>query len=170
MAAFIENENQKLLWDTLHKVPLFLHNVPTEDRTSWFKQVIAHFYEQVKFSALNKNELDNLNKDVIRYIMQQLKTSFVQHTTNSSHTLNRTYNEYVNHSELNAIPIDEDVKKTRNVSWEDENNEKMIKKVQALENKIENMQHELQYMKKKVYGEDVVHTMSHIMDSLAVEN
>jgi hypothetical protein len=170
MAAFIDNENQKLLWDTLHKVPLFLHNVPVEHRSTWFKQVIAHFYEQVKFSAFNKNELDALNKDVIRHIMQQLKTSFVQNTTNSSHTLHRTYNEYVNHDELNAIPIDEDVKKTRNVSWEDENNGKIIEKMQALENKIENLQNELQYMKKKVYGDEVVHTINNIMDSLVVEN
>ena len=89
MAAFIENENQKLLWNTLHKVPLFTHNIPVEHRTSYFKQVISQFYEQVKFNAFNKNELDALNKDVIRYVMQQLKTSFIQNTTDSSHILNK---------------------------------------------------------------------------------
>jgi len=170
MAAFIENENQKLLWNTLNNVPLFTHNIPVEHRTSYFKQVISQFYEQVKFNAFNKNELDALNKDVIRHVMQQLKTSFVQHATDSSHILNKAYNEYVNPNELNAIPIDEDIKKPHNVSWEDENNGKIMEKIYTLETIVENLQNELQYMKKKVYGDDVIDTMTHITDSLVAEN
>ena len=77
MAAFIENDNQKLLWNTLHNVPLFLNNVEESQRPILFKQIIGEFYQKNRFRALNKNDLDLLNRNVISHFMELLKKAFV---------------------------------------------------------------------------------------------
>lgn len=162
MAAFIENDNQKLLWNTLHNVPLFLNNVEESQRPILFKQIIGEFYQKNRFRALNKNDLDLLNRNVISHFMELLKKAFVNNAIESSNNLQQKYSHFVEPKELNAIEIHENEK---NVSWEDQNNSKILQKIIDLENSVLQLKTELSNVKNKVYGEEVVLTVDKIINS-----
>jgi hypothetical protein len=73
MSNFIHPENQKLLWNTIQKVPLLNANIPTQNQNFWFKQIIGDFYNRNQYKKLNSQELQELNKETIGYMIKQLK-------------------------------------------------------------------------------------------------
>ena len=73
MSNFIHPENQKLLWNTIQKVPLFNANIPIQNQNFWFKQIIGDFYNRNQYRKLNSLELQELNKETIGYMIKQLK-------------------------------------------------------------------------------------------------
>lgn len=162
MAAFIDNDNQKLLWNTLHNVPLFVNNVEEHQRAMLFKQIIGEFYEKNRFRALNKSDLDLLNRNVISYFMELLKKAFVNSTIENSNDLQQKYSHFVEPNQLNAIEIHDNEK---NVSWEDQNNSKILQKIVDLEDSVSQLKTELSNVKNKVYGEEVVLTVDKIINS-----
>ena len=73
MSNFIHPENQKLLWNTIQKVPLFNANISIQNQNFWFKQIIGDFYNRNQYRKLNSLELQELNKETIGYMIKQLK-------------------------------------------------------------------------------------------------
>ena len=171
MAAFIDNDNQRLLWNTLHNVPLFTHNVNENYRPIWFKDIIGEFYEKNRFRALSKQELDLLNREVLRHMMQILKQSFENNAKESSHEIkhsfNKTISEPIQRDDLNIIELPSYEKK---ISWEDQNNDKLMKKLNSLESEVSLLKNEVKYMKNKLYGEEINDTVDYIVNSSIAKN
>jgi hypothetical protein len=78
MSLFIQPENQKILWEMIHKIPLcntvFPPSVdPTfqNEKNNWFKQIIAHFYNKIP-SNISRNDLYQINRDVLAAMMKSL--------------------------------------------------------------------------------------------------
>ena len=76
MSFFIHNENQKMLWNIISKTPVFCtffvkgSPFPPE---KWFKNIIEMFYRENSTRVLSVSELNVLNKQVITYMIQNLK-------------------------------------------------------------------------------------------------
>jgi len=76
MSLYILNENQKLIWDSMNKIPQFqmfgkdVHG----QREDWFRDIIQKFYESNKFKLLSVSELQQLNRDTVSYMIQELKS------------------------------------------------------------------------------------------------
>ena len=73
MSLFISVENQKLLWNIIQKVNLFHTTIPQQEQQIWFKQNIGSIYEIYKNIPLKRNDLENLNKEALQYMLKQLK-------------------------------------------------------------------------------------------------
>jgi hypothetical protein len=74
--AYIHPENQKLLWNTIQKTPIF-NNLGSQ-QTQWFKSVIQHFYEEYPNAKIikSKDELQNINRATISFMVNSLKEMF----------------------------------------------------------------------------------------------
>jgi len=73
-------ENQKLIWDTISKVPHFrqmLHQDPKKSEI-WFREIIQMYYNKNNKNVVNKNTLSLLNKETVRYMLHTLKKTPVQ--------------------------------------------------------------------------------------------
>ena len=99
MSLFILPENQKLIWNTMNKLPLFikLGNDSNSEREQWFKEIIHDTYEQNKTKSLSVQELRQLNKETISYMINNLKSSNQDLSLNS--------NDSVSSSFLSTTPI-----------------------------------------------------------------
>jgi hypothetical protein len=76
MSLYLLPENQRLLWDTMSKIPTFQQWEPVlGSKTEWFQQIIFQFHEQRKFERITKQTLPQMNKETLMYMMQQLKVS-----------------------------------------------------------------------------------------------
>jgi len=75
MSLYVLPENQKLIWDTVNKIPEFQHfgKDSPKQKEMWFKNVIQMFYEENKTKTINKQTLPNLNKETLAYMIKQLK-------------------------------------------------------------------------------------------------
>jgi hypothetical protein len=86
--AYIHPENQKLLWNTIQKTPIF-NNLGSR-QTQWFKSVIQHFYEEYPNAKVIKTqqELQSINRATISFMVNSLKEMFQpkQTATPSSET------------------------------------------------------------------------------------
>ena len=71
MSLYIHEENQKLIWDSMNKIPQFQQF--EGDRENWFRSIIEQFYEHNKFKLLSVQELQQLNRDTVLYMMKDLK-------------------------------------------------------------------------------------------------
>jgi hypothetical protein len=71
MAIYIHPENQKLLWNTIQKNAKF-HQLPFS-KEEWFSNVIRSFYERVQYNTLTSQELMNLNRQTIAYMMEDIQ-------------------------------------------------------------------------------------------------
>jgi len=86
MSLFIHNENQRMLWETLNKLPLF-HEVFSQNSMSfqdpqiWFKNIIQLFYDNNRFRTLSSADLKELNREVMKYAIENLKSSYNQQAT-----------------------------------------------------------------------------------------
>ena len=76
--AYVHPENQKLLWNTIQKTPIF-NNLGSR-QTQWFKSVIQHFYEEYPNAKLikTKDELQTINRATISFMVNSLKEQLVQ--------------------------------------------------------------------------------------------
>jgi hypothetical protein len=68
-------ENQKLIWNTLLKVPNFQAMIKRDANESehWFRDIIQMYYNQNKGSNIDKTGLRTLNKETIGYMLSSLK-------------------------------------------------------------------------------------------------
>jgi hypothetical protein len=77
MSLYIHQENQKLIWGSIHKLPRFQEFGKTEPgkQEAWFREIIQQFYESNKFKLLSIEELQQLNRETISYMLQDLEKS-----------------------------------------------------------------------------------------------
>lgn len=94
MALFVHNENQRMLWETLNKLPLF-HEVFSQNSMStlrfqdpqiWFKNIIQLFYDNNRFRPLSSADLKELNREVMKYAIENLKSSYNQPASGVAHS------------------------------------------------------------------------------------
>lgn len=75
MSTFISYNNQTILWNTIQKVPLLQQKIQKEYQANWFRQIIEDIYTQNQYRNLNVQELNELNKQTISYMINSLKRS-----------------------------------------------------------------------------------------------
>jgi hypothetical protein len=94
MSLFVHNENQRMLWETLNKLPLF-HEVFSQNSMStlrfqdpqiWFKNIIQLFYDNNRFRPLSSADLKELNREVMKYAIENLKSSYNQPASGVAHS------------------------------------------------------------------------------------
>ena len=75
MTLFILPENQKIIWDTMNKAPLFADFVAhsNENKDVWFREIIHQMYEKHRDKTLTIPELRQLNKETISQMLSSLK-------------------------------------------------------------------------------------------------
>jgi hypothetical protein len=73
MTLYIHEGNQRILWSTIKSLPMFTSNVADEEKAIWFKEIIGYMYEKNKHRKLTNIQLQELNKDTISYMINQLQ-------------------------------------------------------------------------------------------------
>jgi len=73
MTSYIAASNQEMLWRTILKNPLFGKTLSQEQQPNWFRAIIGNFYSDAVNKNLTNNELLELNKNTIRYMVNKLK-------------------------------------------------------------------------------------------------
>jgi hypothetical protein len=75
MALYIHPENQELLWKVVNKNPVieqYFSAYPANIQETWFKQIISSFYEQNRNNVSNSNQLYEINKNTLTYMVQDI--------------------------------------------------------------------------------------------------
>jgi hypothetical protein len=91
MSLYILNENQKIIWDSMNKIPQFQmygKDIPGK-REEWFRNIIQSFYESNKFKLLSVPEVQQLNRETVSYMIQEIKTQQSYTSTFPSSELER---------------------------------------------------------------------------------
>ena len=81
MAIFIKKENQQILWKTIQNIELFHQVLLEPQKPLWFKQIIGLFYEKYRDTRLSRLDLENLNRQVIEYMVNSLKQMMISPPT-----------------------------------------------------------------------------------------
>jgi hypothetical protein len=83
MSLYILIENQKLIWETMNKIPQFQEygKYDQTEQQKWFQHIIQQFYENNKFKLLSVQELQQLNKETLGYMIRELKNIKVKTVT-----------------------------------------------------------------------------------------
>jgi len=83
MSLYILIENQKLIWETMNKIPQFQEygKYDQAEQQKWFQHIIQQFYEHNKFKLLSVQELQQLNKETLGYMIKDLKNIKVKTVT-----------------------------------------------------------------------------------------
>lgn len=75
MSKFIDVSNQNMLWNTMQKLELFRNSFSEEsDKMNWFKTAVSNIYQRNRDVYLSDVDLQTLNKESIKYMIQILKT------------------------------------------------------------------------------------------------
>lgn len=92
MNSYVQNENQNLLWNAVQKIPQF-QLMSNDDKNSLFRDAIKVIYtNKTKNRRISSNDLKELNKETIQYIIQQCKNAspqIYQNNINYSFSENR---------------------------------------------------------------------------------
>jgi hypothetical protein len=78
MSSYITASNQEMLWRTIQKNSLFGQTLNPEQQPVWFREIIGNFYSETTNKHLSSNELLELNKNTIRYMVHKLKEQTTQ--------------------------------------------------------------------------------------------
>lgn len=101
MSNFITYENQTLLWNTITNVPLF-NKIPHQDKANWFKNIIGNIHEQNENRYLSYQQLHDLNKYTISYMINILKQ--INEMPIQTNTFEEKQKEYDNMKTKQAPP------------------------------------------------------------------
>ena len=137
MSLFILPENQKLIWNTMNKVPSFqkMGENTTDDREAWFKNIIQDIYDKNKNKSVSVQELRQLNKETISLMISRLKTQNLNGSVSSSFLSTTPITDTTREFSLN-----DDKTATRNYMLE--------QKQDVLNNEFTNRQQEFESMMK----------------------
>jgi hypothetical protein len=75
MSLLVHPENQRLIWDIVNNNPFVIQFFQTNvhiKKEQWFKTIMEHFYNTYQGKSIDKNELNQLNKEVLTYMIQNL--------------------------------------------------------------------------------------------------
>lgn len=76
MSLYIHPENQNLLWNIINKnnvVNNYFVRYPPGTKETWFKQIIQSFYEQNKNILVSNEQLYEINKNTIQYMVKDVR-------------------------------------------------------------------------------------------------
>jgi hypothetical protein len=95
MSLYIHQENQKLLWESMQQIPMFQDYGKNNEgkKESWFRAIIEQFYESNKFKLLNMDELQQLNRDTVAYMIGDLKKQITQESQSSYQGYSASFSE-----------------------------------------------------------------------------
>jgi hypothetical protein len=85
---FISEKNQKLLWNTIQKIPQLHSTIIDTEQPNWFREHIRDSYE----NTLNNN-ISNMNKLAIRNMIKSLKSVSETDNTNANTNANTNTND-----------------------------------------------------------------------------
>ena len=91
MSLYIQTDNQLLLWNTISKTPLLQQgfaNITAQHE--WFQTIIQQFYQLHKTRQLTVQELQQINRQTIAYMIQTLKQTPKPMQTNSGSLISKT--------------------------------------------------------------------------------
>ena len=77
MSLLVHPENQRLIWDIVNNNPFVIQFFQTNVRIKkeqWFKTIMEHFYNTYQGKSIDKNELNQLNREVLTYMIQNIHT------------------------------------------------------------------------------------------------
>lgn len=77
MSLFIHNENQNLLWNIISKsepFTRFFYRNNQYNPNLWFRNIIQKFYSENTSNRFTKDGLNQLNREVLKYMVDDLKT------------------------------------------------------------------------------------------------
>jgi hypothetical protein len=92
MSFFIHKENQTLLWQLIHETPLWpaFEQAYRSHTELWFRNIISQFYDKYweKYSTqpMSVRDLKQINKEVISFMVADIKKSVSPASTTSSST------------------------------------------------------------------------------------
>jgi len=107
MSLFIHPENQELLWNIVNQNPYLvsmLSNQSVEQKQKWFKSIIESFYNLNAHRNLDKIQLNQLNKDTLSYMIQNIRVAPPIDNTYLYDRNNRTVNTFIDN---NKKPIEQ---------------------------------------------------------------
>ena len=188
MSNFITYENKTLLWNTITNVPLF-NKIPHQDKANWFKNIIGNIHQQNENRYLSYQELHDLNKYTISYMINILKQ--INEMPIQTNTFEKKQKEYDNiktkqappepnfkeHVEDTAIEnMDELIKQYQqqrqmdlnvtNSPLQNQEDKKQIndlkEEVTSLKSTIEIMQDQMNELKKEIVYSNVNNTIENI--------
>ena len=73
MSLIIHKENQTLLWNTANNnknIGTFFQYIQPVEQHNWFQNIISMFYNKYKFTTITINELSQINKEILRYMIK----------------------------------------------------------------------------------------------------
>jgi len=78
MSLYILQENQKLLWDTISKTAQCQRfgQLNPNGRDAWFRDIISQFYDANRNRVLSINELQNLNRETLGFMVKNLNEMY----------------------------------------------------------------------------------------------
>lgn len=82
MALYIHPENQKIIWETIHRHSS-IESIHPSVRTDWFKGVVKKMYEMIPKQwfqqKITTEQLNTINQATIKYMINDLKPVILQH-------------------------------------------------------------------------------------------
>jgi hypothetical protein len=107
MSLFIHQENQELLWNIVNQNPYLVSMLSTqsvEQKQKWFKSIIEYFYNLNAHRNLDKIQLNQLNKDTLSYMIQNIRVAPPIDNNYMYERNNRTVNTFIDN---NKKPIEQ---------------------------------------------------------------
>lgn len=151
MSLFILQENQKLIWDTINKVPQFveLGKRTTGGKEKWFREMIQDVYAKNQNRQISVQELRQLNKETISQMITKLKTTPRDVTPISNENITGSFfsNDSISDSPMQGFQMNDDKTATRNYMLE--------QKQEVLNTQFVNRQQEFESMMKREPVKDV---------------
>ena len=99
MSALIHPENQKIIWNIINNnsyVNKFFAVNTNVSKDKWFRSIIEQFYTQNEGRNLSIEELNNLNKNVLSFMVKSINSIPAQQPPKSYDTLNQnTYSPQI---------------------------------------------------------------------------
>lgn len=108
MSLYIHQENQKLLWESMNQHPLFQDygNNEPEKKEQWFRSIIEKFYESNRFKLLSLKEVQQLNRETVTYMIEDLKKQCQNEKKDPiSFYSNASYGELNNNATMSFSPM-----------------------------------------------------------------
>ena len=88
MALFIHPENQKIIWETIHRHSS-IESIHPSVRTDWFKGIVKKMYETIPKQwfqqKMTTDQLNMINQATIKYMINDLKPVILQQPQYTSH-------------------------------------------------------------------------------------
>lgn len=87
MSLYVVPENQELLWNVISKniyIRDYFAPYNPEKKNEWFKTIIRMFYERYKMQNLTVADVNNVNKETISYMIQNIREEINQTVAKTS--------------------------------------------------------------------------------------